>query len=89
MWYEFCSTVLQDGLEFIHRALDEVGSARSSKSISGTVDDFNCVFPEGRLLKSSDCIRKNPLVEVDAKRKAAHMLLSLSRVFPIGLYPVQ
>lgn len=83
---------------FIHRAHDEVGAARSSESISGTVDDFNCVFPEGRLLESSDCIRKTPLVdrntlqivsEVDAKPKATHTLLAFSRVFPIGLCSVQ
>jgi hypothetical protein len=38
--FELCSTVLQDGLEFTHRAHDEVGAVRSSESISGTADDF-------------------------------------------------
>jgi hypothetical protein len=50
--------------------------------------------PGGSSTESSDCIRKTPLVdrntlqiisEVDAKPKATHTLLALSRVFPIGL----
>jgi hypothetical protein len=50
--FELCSRVLRDGLELIHRAHDAVGAARSFESISGTVDDFNSMFAEGRLLES-------------------------------------